>query len=160
MPSGERSSAVMRVARRRRDRTDLEAGIQVLRSGLADIIARRVSIRGTPMLARSRGVAIYPILTLDAAKWQPILMSLCISSKSRPRSARARRIICVLRNGTMHVLSCRKVCDRGGDAGGLALAAGRCCSSLRLDLAEESAVDADVFDGSRHRPNAQLILLE
>jgi hypothetical protein len=56
--------------------------------------------------------------------------------------------------------SCRKVCDRGGDAGGLALAAGRCCSSLRLDLAEESTVDADVFYGSCHRPDAQLILLE
>jgi hypothetical protein len=60
----------------------------------------------------------------------------------------------------MDALFCRKVCDRGGDAGGLALAAGRCCSSLRLDLAEESAVDADVFDGSCHRPNTQLILLE
>jgi hypothetical protein len=47
-----------------------------------------------------------------------------------------------------------------GDAGGLALAAGRCCSSLWLDLAEESAVDADIFDGSCHRPDAELILLE
>jgi hypothetical protein len=78
----------------------------------------------------------------------------CSRSRLPPAGMRPGRIF-MQRRDWRECRFCRKVCDRGGDAGGLALAAGRCCSSLRLDLAEESAVDADglrPFVSSSGRP--------